>query len=90
VEADRGAFKVPTLRNLRETNPYFHTGLAATIEQAVAHEAARSGIVLTDDEVRSLSAFLERGLTDESGKPDRPRAVPSGLSIPLDGFRIPR
>lgn len=34
-EADRNVFKVPTLRNIELTYPYFHDGGAATLEQAV-------------------------------------------------------
>jgi cytochrome c peroxidase len=33
---DRGAFKTPSLRNLRLTAPYFHNGSVATIAEAVA------------------------------------------------------
>lgn len=34
-EADRSVFKVPSLRNVALTAPYFHDGSAATLEQAV-------------------------------------------------------
>jgi cytochrome c peroxidase len=34
-EADRMSFKVPTLRNVELTYPYFHDGAAATLEAAV-------------------------------------------------------
>jgi cytochrome c peroxidase len=34
-EADRHVFKVPTLRNVALTAPYFHDGSAATLEEAV-------------------------------------------------------
>lgn len=34
-EADRAVFKVPSLRNVALTAPYFHDGSAATLEQAV-------------------------------------------------------
>lgn len=33
---DRGAFRVPTLRNLVFTAPYFHDGSAATLEEVIA------------------------------------------------------
>ena len=35
-EQDRGAFKVPRLRDIADTAPYFHDGSAATLEDAVA------------------------------------------------------
>lgn len=34
-EADRGAFKTPTLRDIVLTAPYFHDGSAATLEEVV-------------------------------------------------------
>ena len=34
-EQDRGRFKVPSLRNLAETGPYFHNGVFTTLEQVV-------------------------------------------------------
>lgn len=35
-QADKGAFRVPTLRNLAFTAPYFHDGSAATLEEVIA------------------------------------------------------
>lgn len=35
LESDRQVFKVPSLRNVAETAPYFHDASAATLEQAV-------------------------------------------------------
>ena len=34
-EEDRFSFKVPSLRNVELTSPYFHDGTATTLEQAV-------------------------------------------------------
>jgi cytochrome c peroxidase len=34
-EADRYSFKVPSLRNIELTSPYFHDGSAQTLEQAI-------------------------------------------------------
>ncbi len=34
-EKDTGAFKTPTLRDVRQSSPYFHDGSAATLEEAV-------------------------------------------------------
>lgn len=93
--ADVGAFAVPTLRNLRETGPYFHDGSAATLEEAVAHEvevAMGEGASrpLEADEIAAIVSFLNKALMDRSREPDRPDEVPSGLAVPRDGFRIPR
>jgi cytochrome c peroxidase len=39
-DEDTGAFRVPSLREVANTAPYFHDGSAATLEQAVALMAA--------------------------------------------------
>lgn len=58
-EEDRHVFKVPSLRNVALTAPYFHDGSATTLEQAVRlmgrHQIGRE---LTDDDVRLIVAFL--------------------------------
>ena len=91
-EADRGRFQVPTLRNLAFTEPYFHSGAIADMRDAVAHEAAdgRAARPLTEAEIDDVTTFINKGLTDISRDPDRPDDVPSGLPVPVDGFRIPR
>ena len=35
--ADMGKYKIPTLRNLAFTEPYFHDGTAASLEAVIAH-----------------------------------------------------
>jgi len=89
---DRGRFLVPTLRNIAETAPYFHDGAAATLAEAVSLEAAgRPGArALTAAERDDVVAFLREGMTDLLRLPARPEGVPSGLMVPLDGYRIPR
>jgi cytochrome c peroxidase len=39
-EADRGRFKVPTLRNISLTAPYMHDGSMATLEEVIDHFAS--------------------------------------------------
>lgn len=94
-EADRGAFRVPTLRNARESEPYFHDGSVKELKDAVAWEVERqaeAGAVraFTDAEIELVTRFIDKALTDKTRDPDRPKSVPSGLQIPIDGFRIPR
>jgi cytochrome c peroxidase len=56
---DRHVFKVPGLRNVERTAPYFHDGSAATLEDAVRIMGRyQLGRELSGDEVRSLIAFL--------------------------------
>lgn len=92
-EADRGAFRVPTLRNVRDTEPYFHDGSVVTLEEAVQHEVDQqvddgASRPLDDAEVEALVRFVKKALQDTSASPERPESVPSGLPIPEDGFRI--
>ena len=84
--ADAGAFRVPTLRNIRETAPYFHDGCADTLSDAV-HDPDRP---LSADERADIVEFLSKGLMDKLQEPDRPATVPSGLPVPIDGYGIPR
>jgi len=57
--SDAYVFKVPTLRNIALTAPYFHTGQSWDLRQAVAvMGASQLGITLTDDEIGKITAFL--------------------------------
>ena len=66
--------RVPSLRNVAETAPYFHDGSAATLEQAVrAMGKSQLNRALTQSEVAQITAFL-RSLTGEyEGKPVQAR-----------------
>ena len=58
-EADRHVWRVPSMRNVKETAPYFHNGLVPTLDEAVRVCAAGgNNRVLTPAEVKSISAFL--------------------------------
>jgi cytochrome c peroxidase len=72
---DRFVFRVPSLRNVAVTAPYFHDGRAETLEQAI-EEMARSqlGRTLTGSEIELIAGFL-RTLTGEyQGRPVSDRA----------------
>ena len=65
AEPDRGVFKVPSLRNIEKTGPYFHDGKTATLEAAVRDMAEyQLGKTLTDQEVGQVVVFL-RALTGQ-------------------------
>jgi len=58
--ADMYVFKVPMLRNVAVTAPYFHDGGVATLPEAVRVMArVQLGRKLTDAELEDLVAFLE-------------------------------
>ncbi len=69
LEADRGAFKTPTLRSVAISAPYFHDGSVTTLKEAVTYMAGggkpdpnKTPILqptgLTDTEIDQIVAFL--------------------------------
>lgn len=57
---DMNRFKVPTLRNIALTAPYFHDGSAETLDDAVAAMAQyQVGVTLSKSEVEDISAYLK-------------------------------
>jgi cytochrome c peroxidase len=67
-ESDRFVFKVPSLRNVALTAPYFHDGSAKTLEQAVRVMAKyQLGRTLNNKEIVYLVDFLN-SLTGEQVK----------------------
>ncbi|MEZ4722184.1 MAG: cytochrome c peroxidase [Flavobacteriales bacterium] len=77
---DRGAFKIPSLRNIEVTAPYMHDGRFTTLEQVVDHYdhgiqkspsldpalvfTTQTGLMLSDQDKIDLIAFLKT-LTDQ-------------------------
>jgi cytochrome c peroxidase len=60
LEDDRHVFKVPSLRNIEQTAPYFHDGSVKTLDQAVEIMAKyQLGRQLTAEERSKLVAFLK-------------------------------
>jgi len=59
LEADKMKFRVPTLRNVAKTAPYFHNGsidgLAEVVEKMAWHQA---GTKVTPEQVEVIVAFL--------------------------------
>jgi cytochrome c peroxidase len=70
-EADKFKFKVPSLRNIAITAPYFHDGQAATLAEAVKQMAwLQLDKELKPQQIEAIVAFLN-ALTD---KPRVPQA----------------
>ena len=76
-EADRHMFRVPTLRNVALTAPYFHNGSVSTLEEAVRVMAkVQLNKELDDGQVRDLTAFLG-ALTGTFPHQEMPRLPPT-------------
>jgi cytochrome c peroxidase len=59
-DTDKMVFKVPTLRNIEKTAPYYHDGSVATLEQAVARMGEyQLGKQLSVEDVNSIVTFLK-------------------------------
>lgn len=59
-EADKHVFKVPTLRNVSLTAPYFHDGSEASLQKAVITMAkVQLGRDMPEDDAKQIVAFLE-------------------------------
>lgn len=79
-DADRFNFKVPSLRNVEMTYPYFHDGAADTLPEAVDTMARiQLGKKFTADENAKVVAFLKT-LTGEQPKLTLPILPPSSDS----------
>jgi len=68
TDDDKFKFKVPSLRNIAATHPYFHDGKVTTLHEAVRKMGdLQIGIQLTKDQETDLVAFLQT-LTGKSIK----------------------
>jgi cytochrome c peroxidase len=69
-ERDRHMFKVPSLRNIEITGPYFHDGSITKLEDAVRTMAHyQLGVDLDDTQVASLVTFLKSLTGTFEGRP---------------------
>ena len=80
---DEYVFKVPTLRNIALTAPYFHTGQVWSLKVAVAvMGASQLGIHLSAADVDKITAFLD-SLTGEQPHVTYPVLPPSVGTTPV-------
>jgi cytochrome c peroxidase len=84
--ADRLVFKVPSLRNVARTGPYFHDGQVATLEEAVRRMARyQLGRELRDGEVAAVVTWLKSltgTISQEYIAPPEPRGGISAAPPP--------
>lgn len=82
IDADRFSFKVPTLRNVELTYPYFHDGAVDTLTEAVdIMGRLQLGRQYTEQENADIVAFLKT-LTGEQPEVVLPILPPSHDSTP--------
>lgn len=81
-DEDRFNFKVPTLRNVELTYPYFHDGQAQTLEQAVdVMGRLQLGRKYSQEEIGDIVAFLKT-LTGDQPSFTMPLLPPSSNTTP--------
>ena len=80
-EKDKMFFKVPSLRNIAKTAPYYHDGRVGTLEEAVAlmgeFEMGRS---LSSDDIRLIVVFLNALTGEIPAEYVRPPALPASTA----------
>ena len=95
--SQRGAFRVPSLRNIARTAPYMHRGQKPSLEDAARFYTGGRGHEVPEDESLMIHwhiweprlteaeitslAAFMRTLTDEAFMPETPDVVPSGLPV---------
>ncbi len=89
TKSDEYAFKVPTLRNIELTPPYFHSGKVWNLEEAVVIMGnAQLGTTLTAEEAGKITDFL-RSLTGKQPEVVFPILPPVGPDTPRPVLDIP-
>jgi cytochrome c peroxidase len=59
-DPDKMVFKVPSLRNIEKTGPFYHDGTVVTIEDAITKMGVHQlGMTLTPEQVKSIVTFLK-------------------------------
>ena len=102
--SQRGAFKVPSLRNIELTAPYMHSGRFETLREAAKfYTDGRGHAVPEGEELKihwhiwepnltadELDRLVDflKTLTDESLKPETPSRLPSGMRPVHDNITI--
>lgn len=89
TKSDEYVFKVPTLRNITLTPPYFHSGKVWDLSEAVAIMGeVQLGAKLTDEEVAKIVDFLG-ALTGTQPEVVYPVLPPNGPDTPRPVLDIP-
>ena len=85
---DEYVFKVPTMRNVALTPPYFHSGKVWDLKEAVSiMGSSQLGISLTDEEAEKITAFL-KSLNGVQPQIEYPVLPPNSKSTPKPVLEI--
>lgn len=69
TEGEETVFRVPSLRNVEVTAPYFHDGSAVTLRDAIAVMGrSQLGRQLSESDIANLEAFLKSLTGEHNGK----------------------
>lgn len=80
-ETDRMYFKVPSLRNVAKTNPYFHNGAVSSLHEAVQQMAEYQGKNrIGASETNSIVAWLKTLTGDISAEYIKPPVLPQSTA----------
>lgn len=83
-EGDKFFFKVPSLRNIEKTGPYFHDGKVVSLDESVKQMGEyQLGAPLKDEQVKAITTWL-KSLTGEipADYIRKPELPPSGPNTP--------
>ena len=87
--AHKDLFRVPNLRNVALTWPYFHTGTVDSLEDAVRIMCiTENGIVPSESAVREITAFLRAQTGKLNGKP-LDKLTPADVAPPATDNLVP-
>ncbi len=87
--ADRLVFKVPSLRNIDQTWPYFHDGSVARLDDAIRMMALHQlGKQLTDDQVTLIRGWLHTLTGDVNREYVDEPVLPPSTGTPVAGTPI--
>ncbi len=80
-ETDRMVFKVPSLRNIEKTKPYYHNGKVETLEAAVSRMGEyQLGKNLSDAQVNSIVIWLKSLTGDIPAEYVKPPELPKSTA----------
>ncbi len=78
---DKMVFKVPSLRNIKKTGPYFHDGSVPTLDQAIRNMAVHQrGVTLTDAQVKAIETWMDSLTGDVPMNYIKPPELPKSTS----------